>query len=86
MVAIFFGAIMYMYLQPTAHASFQHNKLVSLLNTIITPLLNPFIYTIRNKEVKDALRKAVRRKLWGVPSTKDGGLWGNGMAFQSKVR
>ncbi|XP_004427242.1 PREDICTED: olfactory receptor 6X1 [Ceratotherium simum simum] len=58
-VSLFYGAVFFMYLRPTAHSSFKINKVVSVLNTIFTPLLNPFIYTIRNKEVKRALWKAM---------------------------
>ncbi|VFV39762.1 olfactory receptor or14b05 [Lynx pardinus] len=58
-VSLLYGAILFMYLRPTAHSFFKINKVVSVLNTILTPLLNPFICTIRNKEVKAALRKAM---------------------------
>ncbi|XP_077171485.1 olfactory receptor 6X1-like [Paroedura picta] len=58
-VTIMYGAIFFMYSQPTAHASL--NKVVSVLNTVLTPLLNPFIYTIRNKEVKVAWKKMVAK-------------------------
>ncbi|XP_027632058.1 olfactory receptor 6X1 [Tupaia chinensis] len=58
-VSLLYGAVLFMYLRPTAHSSFKINKVVSVLNTILTPLLNPFIYTIRNQEVKGALRKAM---------------------------
>ncbi|XP_004636444.1 olfactory receptor 6X1 [Octodon degus] len=58
-VSLLYGAVLFMYLRPTAHASFKMNKVVSVLNTILTPLLNPFIYTIRNKEVKGALKQAI---------------------------
>lgn len=58
-VSLLYGAVLFMYLRPTAHSSFKINKVVSVLNTILTPLLTPFIYTIRNKEVKGALRKAM---------------------------
>uniref|UniRef100_A0A4X2K0C5 Olfactory receptor family 6 subfamily X member 1 n=2 Tax=Vombatus ursinus TaxID=29139 RepID=A0A4X2K0C5_VOMUR len=58
-VSLLYGAVLFMYLRPTAHSSFKINKVVSVLNTILTPLLNPFIYTIRNKEVKGALWKAM---------------------------
>lgn len=58
-VSLLYGAVLFMYLRPTTHSSFKINKVVSVLNTILTPLLNPFIYTIRNKEVKAALRKAM---------------------------
>ncbi|KAM9038945.1 olfactory receptor 6X1 [Sarcophilus harrisii] len=58
-VSLLYGAVLFMYLRPTTHSSFKLNKVVSVLNTILTPLLNPFIYTIRNKEVKGALWKAM---------------------------
>ncbi|XP_012380996.2 olfactory receptor 6X1 [Dasypus novemcinctus] len=58
-VSLLYGAVLFMYLRPTTHSSFKINKVVSVLNTIFTPLLNPFIYTIRNKEVKGALRKVM---------------------------
>nr|XP_003418320.1 olfactory receptor 6X1-like [Loxodonta africana] len=58
-VSLLYGAALFMYLRPTTHSSFNINKVVSVLNTILTPLLNPFIYTIRNKEVKGALMKAM---------------------------
>ncbi|XP_053117192.1 olfactory receptor 6X1-like [Hemicordylus capensis] len=60
-VSILYGAVLFMYLKPTAHSSFSFNKVISVLNTVLTPLLNPFIYTIRNKEVKAALRKAIAK-------------------------
>ncbi|XP_015266111.1 PREDICTED: olfactory receptor 6X1-like [Gekko japonicus] len=60
-VTILYGAVLFMYSKPTAHSSFSFNKVVSVLNTVLTPLLNPFIYTIRNKEVKAALRKAIAK-------------------------
>ncbi|XP_007091266.2 olfactory receptor 6X1 [Panthera tigris] len=58
-VSLLYGAVLFMYLRPTAHSSLKINKVVSVLNTILTPLLNPFIYTIKNEEVKAALRKAM---------------------------
>ncbi|XP_037693982.1 olfactory receptor 6X1 [Choloepus didactylus] len=58
-VSLLYGAVLFMYLRPTTHSSSKINKVVSVLNTILTPLLNPFIYTIRNKEVKGALRKVM---------------------------
>nr|XP_056720022.1 olfactory receptor 6X1-like [Euleptes europaea] len=60
-VTLFYGAVLFMYSKPTAHSSFSLNKVVSVLNTVVTPLLNPFIYTIRNKEVKAALKKAITK-------------------------
>lgn len=65
-VSIQYGTVMFMYTKPKANSSLEVNKVVSVLNTVITPLLNPFIYTLRNKDVKEALRKAmsVQRRLY----------------------
>nr|XP_056720029.1 olfactory receptor 6X1-like [Euleptes europaea] len=62
-VSIYYGAVLFIYLRPSvARSSFSLNKAVSLLNTVVVPMLNPFIYTIRNVEVKEALRKVLRKK------------------------
>ncbi|XP_059587588.1 olfactory receptor 6F1-like [Alligator mississippiensis] len=57
-VTIWFGSTIFLYVKPSAPNSLDMNKLINSFNTIITPLLNPFIYTLRNKEVKRALSKA----------------------------
>ncbi|XP_006872925.1 PREDICTED: olfactory receptor 2W1-like [Chrysochloris asiatica] len=59
-VSIFYGTIIYMYLQPGNSASKDQGKFLTLFYTIITPSLNPLIYTLRNKDMKDALKKLVR--------------------------
>ncbi|ELW48371.1 olfactory receptor 2W3 [Tupaia chinensis] len=56
-VSLFYGNIIYMYMQPGASASQDQGKLLTLFYNIVTPLLNPLIYTLRNKEVKGALRR-----------------------------
>ncbi|XP_072463666.1 olfactory receptor 2G6-like [Notamacropus eugenii] len=61
-VIIFYGTIIFMYLQPVKSRSKDQGKFVSLFYTVITPLLNPLIYTLRNKDVKGALRKLVLGK------------------------
>ena len=55
-VIIFYGTIIFMYLQPAKSSSKNQGKFVSLFYTIVTPLLNPIIYTLRNKDVKGAVR------------------------------
>ncbi|XP_059570156.1 olfactory receptor 6F1-like [Alligator mississippiensis] len=60
-VTIWFGSTIFLYVKPSAPNSLDMNKLVSSFNTVITPLLNPFIYTLRNREVKRALGKAFSR-------------------------
>ena len=48
-----------MYLQPAKRNSHEEGKLVALFYTVVTPMLNPLIYTLRNKTVKKALRHIV---------------------------
>uniref|UniRef100_UPI003753E857 consOR2 n=1 Tax=synthetic construct TaxID=32630 RepID=UPI003753E857 len=58
-VGLFYGAAIYMYLQPKSYHSPEQDKVVSLFYTILTPMLNPLIYSLRNKEVKGALRRVL---------------------------
>ncbi|XP_053120402.1 olfactory receptor 5F1-like [Hemicordylus capensis] len=54
-VSIFYGTIIYTYIRPSSSHSMEQDRLVSVLYAIITPLLNPLIYSLRNKEVQGAL-------------------------------
>ncbi|XP_007438588.1 olfactory receptor 6B1-like [Python bivittatus] len=60
-VVIFFSATLFMYARPKRIHPFDLNKLVSVIYTIVTPMLNPFIYCLRNEEVKGALKKVFGR-------------------------
>ncbi|CAO2595416.1 Olfactory receptor 2B6 [Lemmus lemmus] len=60
-VVLFYGTAIYMYLQPPSPASKDRGKMVSLFYGIITPMLNPLIYTLRNKEVKGAFKRLMAR-------------------------
>ncbi|KAM4826543.1 olfactory receptor 2Y1B-like [Thomomys bottae] len=60
-VSLFYGSAIYTYLQPKGSYSENEGKFVALFYTIITPMLNPLIYTLRNKDVKGALWKVLRR-------------------------
>ncbi|XP_003919232.2 olfactory receptor 2G2 [Papio anubis] len=62
-VVIFYGTIIFMYLQPAKSTSRDQGKFVSLFYTVVTPMLNPLIYTLRNKEVKGALKKVLAKAL-----------------------
>ncbi|KAM4757069.1 olfactory receptor 6F1-like [Cyanocitta cristata] len=61
-VTIWYGSTMFLYVKPSAQNSLDLNKIVNTFNTVVTPLLNPFIYTLRNKEVKLALGRAFQKK------------------------
>ncbi|XP_008827219.2 olfactory receptor 10AG1-like [Nannospalax galili] len=56
-VVLFYGTAAITYIQPKANASEGIGKLVSLFYSVLIPLLNPIIYTLRNKEISAALRK-----------------------------
>ncbi|XP_012602114.1 olfactory receptor 5AP2-like [Microcebus murinus] len=56
-VTIFFGTILFMYLRPSSSYSMDQDKVVSVFYTVIIPMLNPLIYSLRNKEVKASLSK-----------------------------
>ncbi|XP_053330401.1 olfactory receptor 1019-like [Spea bombifrons] len=56
-VCLYYGTIMFMYLRPRHSYSPDRDRAVSILYTVVTPMLNPIIYSIRNKEVKNALRR-----------------------------
>ncbi|XP_015266113.1 PREDICTED: olfactory receptor 6X1-like, partial [Gekko japonicus] len=61
-VSILYGAIIFMYVRPNVHALSHTSRVVAILNTVLTPMLNPFIYTIRNLEVKEAVRSMIYKK------------------------
>ncbi|KAM5171640.1 olfactory receptor 5G25-like [Mantella aurantiaca] len=56
-VCIFYGALFAVYLSPTKGRLAILSKIISLFNTVMTPLLNPIIYTFRNKDFKTAIEK-----------------------------
>ncbi|XP_007497738.2 olfactory receptor 1020-like [Monodelphis domestica] len=62
-VTIYFGTILFMYSRPTSSYSMQQDKVVSVFYTVIIPMLNPFIYSLKNKDVKNALKKVLQRHI-----------------------
>ncbi|XP_006895659.1 PREDICTED: olfactory receptor 8D4-like [Elephantulus edwardii] len=62
-VLIFYGSLMSMYLKPASSTSVTQEKASSVFYTTVIPMLNPLIYSLRNKEVKNAMLKLIRRKI-----------------------
>ena len=56
-VSLFFGTSIYMYLQPPSSTSKDWGKIISLFYGIFTPMLNPLIYSLRNKDMKEAFKR-----------------------------
>ncbi|XP_032138289.1 olfactory receptor 8U9 [Sapajus apella] len=61
-VTIFYGTLIFMYLQPSSNHALDTDKMASVFYTVIIPMLNPLIYSLRNKEVKEALKKVIINK------------------------
>ncbi|XP_032161928.1 olfactory receptor-like protein OLF3 [Mustela erminea] len=56
-VSMCFGTAIFTYLRPSAGSSAEQEKMVALFYAVVTPMLNPLIYSLRNKEVMSALRR-----------------------------
>ena len=56
-VTLFYGTITFIYVMPKSSYSTEQNKVVSVFYTVVIPMLNPLIYTLRNKDVKEAMKK-----------------------------
>ncbi|XP_036620025.1 olfactory receptor 1030-like [Trichosurus vulpecula] len=62
-VTIFFGTLFCMYLRPPSDTSVEQGKIVAVFYIFVSPMLNPLIYSLRNKDVKDAVKRIVKNKL-----------------------
>ncbi|XP_069068350.1 olfactory receptor 5F1-like [Pleurodeles waltl] len=61
-VFLFFGTVIFIYFRPTSRYALNYDRILSVIYTVITPLLNPIIYCLQNKEVKGAIRALIQRK------------------------
>ena len=62
-VVLFYAPVIFTYIPPATGSSMDQERIIAIMYTVITPVLNPLIYTLRNKEVEGALRRAIRRRL-----------------------
>ncbi|XP_028713719.1 olfactory receptor 12-like [Peromyscus leucopus] len=61
-VSLFYGTVFFMYAQPGSISSPEKSKIVAVFYTLIIPMLNPLIYSLRNKDVKDVVKKILGGK------------------------
>ncbi|KAH0506580.1 Olfactory receptor 1094 [Microtus ochrogaster] len=60
-VSIYHGTILFMYVRPSSNNALEHDMIVSTFYTIVIPMLNPIIYSLRNKDVKNAMKRILQR-------------------------
>ncbi|XP_007444002.1 olfactory receptor 49-like [Python bivittatus] len=60
-VSLTYGSCIFLYISPDQDSKVEFAKIVAILNTIVSPLLNPFIYSLRNKQVQEALENLLRQ-------------------------
>ncbi|XP_055463431.1 olfactory receptor 508 [Psammomys obesus] len=63
-VTLFYGTITFIYVMPKSSYSTDQNKVVSVFYTVVIPMLNPLIYSLRNKDVKEAMKKLMANTHW----------------------
>ncbi|XP_030741692.1 olfactory receptor 502-like [Echinops telfairi] len=63
-VTLFYGTITFIYVMPKSSYSSDQNKVVSVFYMVVIPMLNPLIYSLRNNEIKGALKRELGRKLF----------------------
>nr|XP_056720450.1 olfactory receptor 11L1-like [Euleptes europaea] len=61
-VSLYYGTVIFMYVSPAAKKSVEMNKVVSFIYSVVTPMLNPIIYSLRNEDVKKALKRMILKK------------------------
>ncbi|XP_043336728.1 olfactory receptor 502-like [Cervus canadensis] len=67
-VTLFYGTITFIYVMPKSSYSTDQNKVVSVFYMVVIPMLNPLIYSLRNNEIKGALKRACQKNTFSVKS------------------
>ncbi|XP_048188066.1 olfactory receptor 1361 [Perognathus longimembris pacificus] len=65
-VCLFYGTIIAVYFNPSSSHSVERDTAATVLYTVVTPMLNPFIYSLRNRDLKAALRRVVGRRTFSM--------------------
>ncbi|MBZ3884789.1 Olfactory receptor 5M11 [Sciurus carolinensis] len=68
-VTLFYGTLFCMYVRPPTDKTVEESKIIAVFYTFVSPLLNPLIYSLRNKDVKQALKTVLRRNIIRTVST-----------------
>ncbi|XP_006163490.1 olfactory receptor 478-like isoform X1 [Tupaia chinensis] len=63
-VTLFYGTVTFIYVMPKSSFSTDQNKVVSVFYMVVIPMLNPLIYSLRNTEIKGALKRQLGRKIF----------------------
>ncbi|XP_005065118.1 olfactory receptor 2G3-like [Mesocricetus auratus] len=61
-VTLFYGTAIFMYMRPQSKSSRAGGKVIAVFYTVVTPMLNPLIYSLRNQDVKGSLRRAITKQ------------------------
>ncbi|XP_044531248.1 olfactory receptor 12-like [Gracilinanus agilis] len=61
-VSLFYGTVFFMYAQPGALSSPEKSKVVAVFYTLVIPMVNPLIYSLRNRDVKESVKRIVGKK------------------------
>ncbi|XP_021045178.1 olfactory receptor 12D2-like [Mus pahari] len=62
-VILLYVPVLFTYIRPASGSSLDQDRIIAIMYSVVTPALNPLIYTLRNKEVRNALNRKVRRWL-----------------------
>jgi olfactory receptor len=62
-VFLFYTPVLFIYIRPASGSSLDQDRVIAIMYTVVTPALNPLIYTLRNKKVKGALNRMISKKL-----------------------
>ena len=60
-VALFYGTVISVYIRPSSTYSVMKDRVITVIYTVIIPMMNPFIYSLRNKDMKQSMKKLMRK-------------------------